>query len=317
MPRTMASSGAPPASAAVTAASALCKLCAPGACNANSAAPAGVWARSIQWSSTHKASPVTSAAPLRANVSCARDPAWRRQTAACASSAGYTATPDGGSASIALPFSIATASTLAMNSWCSRWALLTSTTVGAAICASPSISPGWFMPSSSTAARCQWESSWRSRSTINGTPMWLFRLPLVANAASPHHARRMLAIICVTVVLPLLPVTAINGRCMRRRQPAAICCRPCRLSATNKPGKASAARPRSASAATAPAPRACCRKSCASKRSPRSATNRSPARSVRVSLCTRSNRTAPSPTTAEPGTSACACASVIMWPPWR
>ena len=42
--------------------------------------------------------------------------------------------------------------------------------------------------------------------------MWLFKLPAVANAPVPSQARRIDATICVTVVLPLLPVTAIKGR---------------------------------------------------------------------------------------------------------
>ena len=41
--------------------------------------------------------------------------------------------------------------------------------------------------------------------------MALLKFPWVANASSPCHARNMLATICVTVVLPLLPVTAIKG----------------------------------------------------------------------------------------------------------
>ena len=115
--------------------------------------------------------------------------------------------PSAASASIAAPFSRATASTVPMNSWCSRCALLTSATVGCATRASTAISPGWFMPSSTTATRCASASC----STVSGTPMWLFRLPCVECAASPCAARRMDAIICVTVVLPLLPVTAITG----------------------------------------------------------------------------------------------------------
>ncbi len=74
------------------------------------------------------------------------------------------------------------------------------------------------MPSSNTAARC-------CRSTcqsINGTPMSLFRLPRVASRVfSPNCRARIEAIICVTVVLPLLPVTAITGRTKRERQCAA------------------------------------------------------------------------------------------------
>ena len=61
----------------------------------------------------------------------ARWPASSRHSAANASSAGNTATPSAPSASITAPFSRATASTVAMNSWCSRCALLTSATVGA------------------------------------------------------------------------------------------------------------------------------------------------------------------------------------------
>src|SRR5438876_3274931 len=48
-------------------------------------------------------------------------------------------------------------------------------------------------------------ASWRRRSKVSGTPMSLFRFPSVENAESPSQARRMDAIICVTVVLPLLP----------------------------------------------------------------------------------------------------------------
>ena len=121
------------------------------------------------------------------------------------------------SAAIAAPFSRATASTLAMNSRCSRWALLTSAMVGAAICASRAISPTWFMPSSITAAR----QPGRRRSSVSGTPMSLLKLPSVANAPSPCQARKIDAIICVTVVLPLLPATATSGIEKRRRQPAA------------------------------------------------------------------------------------------------
>ena len=95
-----------------------------------------------------------------------------------------------------------------MNSKCSRCALLTKATVGWAMAASVVISPGWFMPISITAAR--WLA--RRRISISGTPMSLLKLPCVANAASPCQARRMDAIICVTVVLPLLPVTPISGR---------------------------------------------------------------------------------------------------------
>ena len=202
-----------------------------------------------------------------------------------------------------------------MNSWCSRCALLTSAMVGCAMRASSAISPGWFMPSSTTPARCQHVWSWRRRNSVSGTPMWLLRLPSVAKAPSPSQARRIAAIICVTVVLPLLPVTAMSGRSKRARQPVASRCSASRLSATSRPGQASTvARPGRARPAPPqpPWPGRLASMSWPSKRSPFSATNRSPARSVRVSLCTRVIGVAPSPTSVEPGSSAWAWASVIM-----
>ena len=187
-----------------------------------------------------------------------------------------------------------------MNSRCSRCALFTSATVGCAMRASSAISPGWFMPSSITAIR--W---WRRRpSTVSGTPMWLFRLPAVAWAASPWAVRRMDATICVTVVLPLLPVTAISGSVRLVRQPSASACSARSVSGTSSPASPASASPRSAMAATAPAAPACGRKLWASKRSPRSATNRSPARRLRVSVWTRCSAVAGSPTSRVPGSRA-------------
>ena len=122
----------------------------------------------------------------------------------------------------------------------------------------------------------------------------------------------MAAIICVTVVLPLLPVTATSGRSKRCRQAAASWPRARRESATSSPGRPASARPRSASAATAPAALAWARKSCASKRSPRKATNRSPERRVRVSLCTRVKASDGSPTRFAPGRLAAASPSVVI-----
>ena len=307
----MASSGQPAASAQLAAASALRTLCQPVTCRPSVTLPAGVCSISAQWSPFHSAWQHTSARPCNAKVNVGRAPAKPCHSGAWSSSAGNTATPVGPSASITAPFSRATASMLCMNSWCSRCALLTSATLGAAIAASAAISPGWFMPSSSTAARCQQTSSWRSRSSVSGTPMSLLKLPAVASAASPSQACRMAATICVTVVLPLLPVTAISGSSICCRHAAASSPSARRLSVTCRPGRPDACRPRSASAAKAPIARACGKKSCASKRSPRSATNKSPARRLRVSLCTRSTRTEPSPTNAEPGSRACARARVI------
>ena len=127
--------------------------------------------------------------------------------------------------------------------------------------------------------------------------MSLLRLPCVARKACGLKLRRMAAIICVTVVLPLLPVTAISGSLNWERQPVASAASASLASATSRPGRPAAASRDSASpwhmAATAPLALAWASKSLASKRSPRSATNRSPGSSVRVSVCTRLKETAP------------------------
>jgi hypothetical protein len=94
-----------------------------------------------------------------------------------------------------------------MNSWCSRCALLTSATVG------------WrWRPAGDLAgvvhaqldhrgggARPQAQQRQRHADVV-------VEVALRGQAASPCQARRMDAIICVTVVLPLLPVTPISGR---------------------------------------------------------------------------------------------------------
>jgi hypothetical protein len=102
-----------------------------------------------------------------------------------------------------------------MNSWCSRWALLTMPMVGSAMALRRPISPGWFMPSSTTAERCEG----LSRNSVSGTPISLFRLPRVASRlSSPWAAARIAAIISLTVVLPFEPVTPITGKVNFRRQ---------------------------------------------------------------------------------------------------
>ena len=81
-------------------------------------------------------------------------------------------------------------------------------TVGMAMALRRAISPGWFMPSSITAACC----AASMRNSVSGTPISLFRLPRVARRpSSPWAAARIEAIISLTVVLPLLPVTPMTG----------------------------------------------------------------------------------------------------------
>ncbi len=180
----------------------------------------------------------------------------------------------------------ATASTVAMNSWCSRWALLTSAMVGRAMAASRAISPGWFMPSSTTAQlvlRAQAQQRERHADLVVEVAGGGQR----AFAAGRRTASA--AIICVTVVLPLLPVTAISGRSNCARQPAAEraerdqACRALRGPPGRRPrGRRAQWRPRR----RAPWRRA--RKSLASKRSPLQRDEQvARPRGVRVSVCTR------------------------------
>ncbi|MCY1237529.1 hypothetical protein D9M72_502310 [compost metagenome] len=164
------------------------------------------------------------------------------------------------------------------------------------------------MPSSSTASLCVA----RRRSTVSGRPMSLFRLPPVARrCSSPTAAAKIAAIISLTVVLPLLPVTATAGSVNWRRQPA-----PSSPSARRVSGATMAGTPASTSrlTSTAAAPRATtsAMKSCASKRSPLRATNRSPGSTLRLSVCTRENFTAPSPQTRAPAIQPAACCKVVI-----
>ena len=208
------------------------------------------------------------------------------------SSPGNTATPPAASAPNTVPFSRAVASGPSMNSWCSRWALSTSATDGCVMVARPAISPGWFMPISTTPIR--WASL--RRSNVSGTPMSLLKLPRVAKAASaPRCATRMAAIISLAVVLPLLPVTAISGHSKRRRQPPASAPSARRVSGTHSVGTRTRSGNTSVSTAAAPASMAASMKAWPSKRSPRSAMYRSPGRTVRESVEMPVKRSAPLP----------------------
>ena len=168
------------------------------------------------------------------------------------------------------------------------------------------------MPSSTTASLCVG----RKRSRVSGTPMSLFKLPCVASAASDAATRNMLATICVTVVLPLLPVTAMSGKANCLRHALARCCKAWWVSLTSSPLQPIACRCAGwHSAAAAPAARACSKKLLASKRSPRKATNKSPACRVRVSVCTRLIASAPSPTKVACvfcSSNSASCAKVLM-----
>ena len=229
-----------------------------------------------------------------------RAPASSRHRGVNSSPCGKTATPSSPSAASAAPFSRATASTVCMNSWCSRCALLTIARVGAAIAARRAISPGWFMPISMTAALC----AALRRNSVRGTPISLFRLPRVASRpSSPWAAARMDAIISLTVVLPLLPVTPMTGRLKRLRQWLAMRPSATRVSATTMAGTLPLSQPagkRSTTTAATPLAATCSRKSWASKLSPRRATNSEPAWALRLSVDTPAKAREASPASCAP-----------------
>ena len=83
--------------------------------------------------------------------------------------------------------------------------VVTAATVGRASLASVAISPGCWLPISSTSAWC----SCVSLRSVSGSPHWLLKLPLGLSTC-----QRMLstpAISSLVVVLPFEPVTATTG----------------------------------------------------------------------------------------------------------
>ena len=146
------------------------------------------------------------------------------------------------------------------------------------------VSPGWFIPNSTTAKR----SLGRSRNKVKGKPMSLFRLPWVTRVhSSPTAALKIEAIISFTVVFPLLPVTKANGIEKVVRQALANSPKPFLLSGTQTAAKLGGHFSRLLmSAAAAPALATSPKKSCASNRSPANAINNSPASIFRLSVPT-------------------------------
>ena len=129
------------------------------------------------------------------------------------------------------------------------------------------------MPNSTTASR----SVERSFNKVSGKPMSLFRLPLVTKVcASPTTALKIEAIISLTVVFPLLPVTKANGIGCLARQAFARAPRPTRVSLTKIAGKfVGQLSLLLMSTPAAPALATSDKKSCASNRSPAKAINNS------------------------------------------
>ena len=114
--------------------------------------------------------------------------------------------------------------------------------------------------------------------------MWLLRLPRVASVVPARS--RMAAIISLTVVLPLLPATPTTGIEKCARQAAAELLSAAWVSVHDDLRQRPIARGVSTTAPAAPAVSAAATNSLALKRGPRSATNNSPALSVRVSVDT-------------------------------
>ena len=141
----------------------------------------------------------------------------------------------------------------------------------------------------------------RRRSSVSGTPMSLLKLPSVARTPRRRRqARKIDAIICVTVVLPLLPVDG-DERHREAAPPAAASSPSARgVSVDDEPaaGRRSS-RPRSASAATAPRGLRPGRGTRARRSARRAARRRDrPARRCGVSLWTRANDVVAPPTSA-------------------
>ena len=143
-------------------------------------------------------------------------------------------------------------------------------------------SPGVLVPTSTIAT----SAAEGIDSRVSGTPMRLLRLPLVACTASVRENAALSS--SLVLVLPFDPATAITLRPQARRHAVASCPSATRVSDTTYVGT-----PRPAALvaslttnAAAPASRAVARKSCASKRSPLSATKTSPRAIARVSVDT-------------------------------
>ena len=216
-----------------------------------------------------------------------RRPASVRHSAAYRSPALTTAVASSGRCSNSSPFARATPSMLPNPSRCAGAHWVTTPTEGRTRVVSAAISPRWFAPSSTTAMRCAASRSHR----VSGTPISLLRLPRVAETGP--MVRKIAAIISLTVVLPLLPVTA-TGRRSWKRLLHAEASRPnehtesrTRMKGTGTSGA------RSTRAAAAPRRTASAMKSCPSKLGPRTATNSAPCGIARESVPTPRNVTSP------------------------
>ena len=134
--------------------------------------------------------------------------------------------PEAGRARTSAAFSSRTPSMDPRNSVCWATTMVTTPTVGAASAVRAAISPGWFVPISTTAASC----SGPRRRRVSGSPHWL--LKLAADLSTAQRVPSTAAISSLVVVLPLEPVTATRGIAKRARCRAAKRPRACVVSST-------------------------------------------------------------------------------------
>ncbi len=171
------------------------------------------------------------------------------------------------------------------------------------------ISPNSLMPISTTAAAYSGES----RSTVSGTPIWLFWFPSVLRTFFP--AETASAAISLVVVFPTLPVTPTTGPANFFRHAAAIFCSARRVSSTAiqapPPGET---RPSCVSAAAAPAANALPMKRCASVLSPAMGTNSAPGPISLLSVEAEVSTASGSPPSRVPPQAAAASFTVIRMP---
>ena len=190
-PRTTASSDAPAASAAAVAASALRAMCRPGTASVTSQRAVG---RRDARACCRRRAGRTLAVTSAPRSSAERRPRARpRARAAARHDVGVriVGVEHGDAAAAAAPAtasacSAATSATLAMNSWCSRCALLTTTIVGCAIARELARLAAMVHAELDRPPR---DARSRRRSSVSGRPIALLRLPSVASTAVVAEVR--------------------------------------------------------------------------------------------------------------------------------
>ena len=293
----MSSSGTSRATPTAAAASALTMLCRPAKAILTGCRLPPASSVNARPSSVSVASPaMRTVAPAARPKVMTRPFVSRAIEATRGSSALSTATPVAESARTSAAFSSRTPSMLPRNSVWTAATIVTTPTVGRAMAESVAISPGWLVPSSTTAARC----SAPSRRSVSGRPHWL--LNDEAGLSTSPRVASTAAVSSFTVVLPIEPVMATTGtlkreRCQAARRPSERVVSSTRTSGTWEGGSSG-----SVCTTTHAAPRtaASARKAWPSSRWPTIAKNASPTWSVRESIDTPAMGTARSPLTSAP-----------------